>query len=341
MTTPNGNIIVINDLALHQVTFTNLAGVVTPAATADIMRVEGQGEYNKATLSNAFGIRSRQAVVQRFEITAATASEILFTAPTVPNVEVVLEFRINSSRQTARFNNNRPSSWIDKSYQITVNSLDTAQTVLAKIYNMFKFGERYGNGHVNVDAVGFFSTGLDVNGAALIAGQLALAATVTQLNLELIDNSSKLEIRAVQGADSLSSNYLTVFKPTLVRDNHEGYNDYRYMTEHVRVRTDESTSRWSIYQDQQIPKGATYAEFRFEILKNRPDVKGMDVWGQKVESTTHATLYLNEQSCEPTIDLVAAFLNQVTLPVAPVFSATVTGTYVNETATLAQFQANV
>ena len=339
--TSTDNSIVINDILEHPITFYTSLGVVAPAATADVMRVEGHGEYKKSELQRVYGVRSSAATTQRNEVSSGNALEIAFTPPVVPNTEVTIRYKLESSRQTAEFNNYQAVSSKENFWSLSVNPTDTAATVLAKIYNLIKFESHYSHNHLIVDAVGNFSTGLDVNGAALVAGQTALAATVTQLNIENTQNYTKLVIIDIQGADSLPSAYLTVFKPTESRAGNVGYNDWRWMTENVRVRSDESTSRFAIYDDQVIPRNGTYSEFRFEIVRDRDDQFANNVFAGMIRSKAFSTLYLNELNCEPTIDLVADFLNQVTVPVAPVYSALVAGTRVNETATLAEFKTNV
>jgi hypothetical protein len=317
----------------YPVYFYDNSYVTAAPAAATIMVVEGFGEFKLSQLRAVKGNRALTGQTQRLNISSASLTEIVLTAPTAPNTEVTVIVEFKSTRYEAEFHNAKVDRGTRRTYQLILQPADTKDIVLAKLYNAIKFEDPNRlNTYVDLDTVGFASVGtFDSAGRAL---------TITELNIELRREYVTMFIERVEDATSnVPSAYLALV-PTEVRAGFEGVNTYNWMTENARFLTENSVYPFAVYENQMPIKGSLYADFVWDVVQDRTDVYNHAAADAMATTSTRYNLFVNQTLCETVVDNIAAFLNQVVSPAAAEFSAYVGGVYTYQTATLVQFQTN-
>lgn len=327
--------VLVNDLNKFNVEFLDATYTAVAPATATKLRVLGFGEFDLASLRAVKAKRAKTGQLQRLNVSSATPAEITLVAPPAPNTEVTFEVLIKSTRYLAEFHNSKVTRDVRRTYQVILQPTDTTATVLAKLYNAIKFEDpTRPNTYIDTDAAGFASVGT-------IDPVTGRASSITELNLQAKYEFTKIVFQSVQDATTnAQSGYITVFAPTTVQQGFEGVNDYSWMTENIRILTESSVYPFAYFGSQMPIDGNLYSDFIFDVKQEREGIYNHGAADADVNTTTRYQLFINQNTCEATIDNLAAFFNQVTLPTTPVYSAYVGGVYTNGTS-LVQFQTNV
>jgi hypothetical protein len=314
---------IINSPTRYNFRFLDNNNNVTAAATATQLDIQGYGRFR---LSNIFGARLTRGqfpTTEKWSLTAATPAEITISGPIPNNTYVHVEMVVRSSRRALALA--RPEYEFGRTFTFSVmlSTGETANTFLAKLYNSIVTLRNDKNRDL------FIAPG---SGTAGTISANDVATTLTELEIELLERGSYIESFRVTNDNGSPSNYVTIFNPTRIQDSSEG----------IGYGSDVEF-REKVTGNNNIPYGFDFADIPHETelyteiywgydVSNRPDPKS-----SRLSNRPTMVLYMKESSCEPLIDNLADFFNQVP---GTQFSAVVSGTYVKDTATVAQFKTN-
>lgn len=311
---------IINSTTKTPITFRDNAHAIVAAASATKLLVEGFGIFKLSEITGATLSRGFNPSLQKWSITAATPAEITVVAPSVPTrVWITIEMEsVSTAAKGERFRN---EFGLRKEIEITAVAGDTAGTILAKIYNaLFVTSSSYVDKKLWIKP-GAGTAGTFVNGVAI---------TLTELELEMSERFDFIKSFKVTGDDYLPSTVVTVFSPTQIAPFNRGKN-YGFDIETTEKRTFWNNEAY-LYDFDEIPVANNlYTSVQFTYKPAKPEKQDANL----SEHTTYL-LYLNESTCEATIDNLADFFAQLS---NETFNAIVAGVYTNNVTAL-QFKTN-
>jgi hypothetical protein len=311
---------VINSTTKTPITFRDAANATAAATAATILSVEGFGRFDLTGIVSATLSRGLTPTLQKFSITAATASEITYVAPASPT-RVWIKIDLESVARDFKNARNQYEFGRTIELEITANPTDTVNTFLAKIYNAL-----FANTSSRTNKQLFVKPGSGTAGT--ITNDVA--TTLTELEIELSDRNDFIKSFTVTGDNFLASTVLTVFAPTQIVAFNKGIN-YGFDVEMHQKRT--TFNNWAYGHDyDEIPvENALYTSVVFEITPSR--ILKQD---SNLSDRNRLVLFLNESTCSTVISNLADFMNQLT---NETFNAIVTSVYTYGV-TAAQFKTN-
>ncbi|MCS7317143.1 MAG: hypothetical protein NZZ41_02320 [Candidatus Dojkabacteria bacterium] len=314
-------VLIRNNTTKYPLRFLDNSGTPAPAATATQLDIMGFGRFPISRLSNAKLNRGFAPRNEKWVINASTATEITLTSP-VAGAVVVVELFVESTRR--QFVLARPEYEFGRlfSFQVRLSASETTATFLAKLYNS-----------IMVD-VNDKSRELIVKSGSGTAGTFngVKAVSLTKLELEVNLRGAFIKWFKVSNVDGTPSNYVTVFKPTLIQSMSPGIGYGSDIEFKEKVAGNNNVPYYFDFTD--IPyEEALYTEISFDLTANTQDPQS-----SLLSKRSRFVIYLNEGSCESEIDNLADFFNQLT-GANKVYNAIVSGTYTYNV-TAAQFKTN-
>jgi len=314
---------VINNIAKTPISFRNAANAVVAATGAATLSIDGFGRFDLTNIQNATLARGLTPRLQTWSITAATAGEITVVAPASPT-RVWVKIDLESTGRDFATARNQYEFGRTIELEVTANVGETAGTLSAKIYNALFVNTLSGTQKNIFIKPGANTAGTFVNGAA---------TTMTELEIQSANRDYYIRSFVITSDTGLASTVLTVFAPTETVPFNKGIN-YGSDVEMRQKRT--TFNNWAYGWDtDEIPaETALYTSIYFEVIPSR--VQKQD---SNLSDRNRFVLFLNEDTCEPTIDNLADFFNQLGAT-AKEFDALVTTVYTYNT-TAAAFKTNV
>lgn len=314
---------IINTVNRFNFRFLDNNNVPTAAASATQLDIQSYGKFRLNQIKNAKLVRGQFPVREKWSITASDSSEISLAGSIPNNVYAHVEIVVRSSRR--QFALARPEYEFGRTFTFSVmlNTGETPATFLAKLYNAMVILRNDKNRDLIV-APGSGTTGtISPNG---------VATSLNELEIELMERGSYVESFRVTNDNGAPSSYVTIFNPTRIQNASEGIG-YGYDVEFTEKMVPFNNAPYG-FDFADIPhENELYTEVSWIYdVSNRPDPKS-----SLLSNQLSMVLYINENACKPLIDNLADFFNQVP---GTQFSAVVSGVYVKDTATVAQFKTN-
>ena len=314
---------IINTPNRYTFRFLDNSNAPTAAATATQLDVQGYGRFRLNQIGSVKMVRGQFPVREKWSLTAATAAEITVTGPIPNNTYAHVEMVVRSSRRSLILA--RPEYEFGRTFNFSIllSTGETAATFLAKLYNAIVALRNDKNRDLLI-APG--------SGTAGTINANDFATSLTELEIELMERGSYIEIFRVTNDNNTPSNYITVFNPTRIQAGSEGIG-YGSDVEFTEKVTGNNNMPYG-FDFADIPREKElYTEISWIYdVSNRPDPKSAIL-----SNRPPMLLYINESACESLIDNLADFFNQVA---GTQFSAVVSGVYTKDTATVAQFKTN-
>lgn len=282
---------IINNSANYPATYYDAAKAVVAPGSAVELDITGYGKVKTANLLEAKLVRGLSSALNSFEVNAATPAEIT-VAGAIPNdTRVTFLFRLETVNREMRLA--RPEYEFGETlvYNVNLKTGDTANIVLAKLYNSIMFG-KHRNRDFLVTAVGTGS--FDASGRA---------TTLTKLEFSAVLPGTFIKWFKAEDVVNTDSEYVTVFNPTQTQAMIKGINDGSVVEFREKLIGYNNTPYF--YDFPEIPiEGQLYTSVYFKFKINRPDPKS-----PHLSETVAMLMYLNESTCGAYIDNLADFFN--------------------------------
>lgn len=261
-------------------------------AQADIMRIQGFGDFEGASISEVIGTKGCAEQKQVATITFAGSG---YTGLVGSEVTVAIKFA--STNLEGEFATHLSDYKRTKFFTLTIASGETATTLAAKLVAEIN--------HLNEGGFLQFVTATSSAGVVTITGKVGSVSWASTFSGSATGTAALTAVEAV----------------TTVA--HEGRNTYEIL-KNIRLQTSGSVYPHALDQvAMQLPvKGAKYSSYLITKTVSRPDLTGNGGLNSSVGTATFQyLLFINETTCAAVISNITKWLN-ANAPVRKMYTAT-------------------